>query len=67
MTVRFDIVAYKNIGDKYPSVHTAIPSNRVKRLLKSLKELGYIQIVTTEVDHAEQTVRLAAGLGGRRG
>ena len=67
MTVRFDVVAYKNAGDKYPSVHMGIASTRVKRLLKSLKELGYTQIVTTEVDNAEQTVRLAAGLGGRRG
>lgn len=67
MKSRFDIVAYKNVGDKYPSVHMGIPSNRIKRLLKSLKELGYVQIVTTEVDSAEQTVRLATGLGGRRG
>lgn len=63
MTVRFDIVAYKNIGDKYPSVHLGIPSNRVKRLTKSLKELGYTQIVTTEVEHTDETVRLATGLG----
>ena len=49
MKSRFDVVAYKNIGDKYPSVHLNIASNRVKRLVKNLKELGYIQIVTTEV------------------
>lgn len=67
MTVRFDVVAYKNIGDKYPSVHTGIPSNRVKRLMKSLKELGYTQIVTTEVENAVKSVVLAGGLGGRRG
>ena len=49
MKSRFDVVAYKNFGDKYPSVHLNIASNRVKRLVKNLKELGYIQIVTTEV------------------
>ena len=49
MKSRFDVVAYKNIGDKFPSVHLDIPSNRIKRLIKNLKELGYIQIVTTEV------------------
>lgn len=49
MKSRFNVVAYKNFGDKYPSVHLNIASNRVKRLVKNLKELGYIQIVTTEV------------------
>lgn len=49
MKSRFDVVAYKNFGDKFPSVHLDIPSNRIKRLIKNLKELGYIQIVTTEV------------------
>lgn len=63
MSVRFDIVAYKNIGDKYPSVHTGIPSNRVKRLVKNLKELGYVQIVTTEVEQENKQVVLAKGLG----
>lgn len=63
MTVRFDIVAYKNIGDKYPSVHMGIPANRVKRLTKNLKELGYVQIVTTEVEDKEEHVVLTKGLG----
>ena len=49
MKSRFNVVAYKNVGDKFPSVHLDIPSNRIKRLIKNLKELGYIQIVTTEV------------------
>ena len=49
MKSRFDVVAYKNFGDKYPSVHLNIASNRVKRLVSNLKQLGYIQIVTTEV------------------
>lgn len=49
MKSRFDIVAYKNIGDKYPSVHLNIASNRVKRLVSNLKQLGYIQIVVDEV------------------
>jgi len=49
MKARFDVVAYKNFGDKYPSVHLNIPSNRVKRLVKNLKELGYNTIVATEV------------------
>ena len=49
MKSRFDVVAYKNVGDKYPSVHLSIPSNRIKRLVSNLKQLGYIQIVTTEV------------------
>lgn len=67
MKSRFDIVAYKNIGDKYPSVHLGIPSNRVKRLVAGLKQLGYGTIVTTEV--AVETTRstLVGGLGGRRG
>lgn len=67
MKSRFDVVAYKNIGDKYPSVHLGIPANRVKRLLKNLKELGYIQIVTEEVVEPTKSVVLAGGLGGRRG
>lgn len=49
MSNRFDVVAYKNIGDKYPSVHLGISKMKIKRLIKSLKELGYTQIVTTEV------------------
>ena len=49
MKSRFDVVAYKNIGDKFPSVHLNIASNRVKRLVKGLKELGYNTVVITEV------------------
>lgn len=49
MKSRFNVVAYKNVGDQYPSVHLGIASNRIKRLVKSLKELGYIQIVVDEV------------------
>lgn len=67
MKSRFDVVAYKNIGDNYPSVHLGIPANRVKRLLKNLKELGYVQIVTEEVTAVETKSVLSGGLGGRRG
>lgn len=63
MKSHFDVVAYKNIGDKYPSVHVGIPANRVKRLVKNLKELGYVQIVTTEVEQENKQVVLAKGLG----
>jgi hypothetical protein len=49
MKSRFDVVAYKNVGDKFPSVHVGIPSNRVKRLVNGLKELGYNTVVVTEV------------------
>ena len=67
MSTRFDVVAYKDVGDKYPSVHTGIASNRIKRLTKSLKELGYTTIVTTEVAVVETKSVLSGGLGGRRG
>ena len=63
MTARFDVVAYKNIGDKYPSVHLAIPKSRIKRLMKSLKELGYVQIVTTETIPEVESIVLTKGLG----
>ena len=63
MTVRFNIVAYKSVGDKYPSVHLAIASNRVKRLVKNLKSLGYGTISVSEIE--DETVRtvLTGGLG----
>lgn len=63
---RFDVVAYKNIGDKYPSVHLGIPKSKIKRLLASLKELGYVQIVTEEVTETTKSVVLSGGLGASK-